>query len=359
MMGFGGFAAGLWLGSLIAPRAVRLSSTSGAKILVSLLVVFGTASVLAAAGRSVGSRFSGHLKRKRLGPLDGAVGGGVSALSTLLVVWLIAGMLASVPAEQISKGIHRSKIVASLNGALPPAPSVFSRMRRLLDAAGVPDVFAELEPAPGKDVALPPDPVVRAAVAVARRSTVKIVGSGCGGILTGSGFVAAPGTVVTNAHVVAGIKRPLVQDGKGSHPATTVLFDPETDVAVLRVSGLAGPVLRFKGSVPAGTGAAALGFPGGGQFRGVPAAVIDEITAVGRDIYSRKLVSRRVYRLKADIHPGNSGGPLVTVEGEVIGVIFSKSAFRPIAYALTAGEVGPRVESAKAAASADTGSCAA
>lgn len=358
MMGFGGFAAGLWLGSLIAPRAARLSSTSGAKIVVSLLVVFGTASVLAAVGRSVGSRFSGRLKRKRLGPVDGAVGGGVSALSTLLVVWLVAGMLASVPVDQISSGIHRSKIVASLNGALPPAPSVFSRIRRLLDAAGVPDVFAELEPTPGKDVGLPTDPVVRAAVAAARRSTVKIVGSGCGGILTGSGFVAAPRMVVTNAHVVAGIKRPFVQDHNGSHPATTVLFDPETDVAVLKVSGL-GPVLRFKGSVPSGTGAAALGFPGGGQFRGTPAAVIDEITAVGRDIYSRKLVSRRVYRLKADIHPGNSGGPLVTAEGEVIGVIFSKSAFRPIAYALTAGEVGPRVESAKAATNADTGSCAA
>jgi S1-C subfamily serine protease len=196
----------------------------------------------------------------------------------------------------------------------------------------------------------------------AAASTVKIVGVGCGGVLEGSGFVAGPGLVVTNAHVVAGIDGPVVEDRGGRHPARTVLFDPDLDLAVLRTSGLAGPALPLETStVSRGTGGAVLGYPGGGPFRAGPAAVRRSFVAVGRDIYGRRTVPRAVYELEAAVRPGNSGGPVVVPDGRVIGVVFSRSLSQAnVGYALVGGDVATRLRTAAArSAAVDTGACAA
>ncbi|MCA1839233.1 MAG: MarP family serine protease [Actinobacteria bacterium] len=260
----------------------------------------------------------------------------------------------------MSGPIQQSKIVGAIDRNFPPAPSVFSQLRHLMDSAGFPDVFAELEPAPSKPVALPDDPEIRAAVLAARASTVKIAGVGCGGIKYGSGFIVAPGVVVTNAHVVAGIRQPSVEDPKTDHKATVVFFDPNYDIAVLRTSRLSGKALTLlRSPVKRGQKGAALGFPGGGDFHVSPAAVLEDINAVGRDIYSKSLSQRRVYELQSEVHPGNSGGPLVRSDGTVVGVIFSASAFRSnVAYALRSVEVAQKVDAASASHSAvDTGPC--
>ena len=153
--------------------------------------------------------------------------------------------------------------------------------------------------------------------------------------------VVGNGMVATNAHVVAGIDKLFVQDLKGSHAAKTVWFDPNLDFAVLRVSGLSEPSLTLAVStVGRGTPAAVLGYPGGGAFNASPAAVIDEITAVGRNIYGSGHTVRDVYELRADVIPGNSGGPLVASNGQVIGVIFAESTtYKHVGYALTTSQV--------------------
>ncbi|HVF12407.1 MAG TPA: trypsin-like peptidase domain-containing protein, partial [Actinomycetota bacterium] len=238
----------------------------------------------------------------------------------------------------------------------------FSQIQGLLNTAGFPPVFAELEPAPGVDVALPSDPAVQAAVKAAQASTVRIEGTGCGGIQTGSGFVVASGLVVTNAHVVAGIDRPFIEDSKGQHRATTILFDPDLDLAILSARGLAGKPLNLaQQERPPGDGGAVLGYPGGGAFTAVPAAIVNRMEAVGRDIYSRSLSTRDVYRLKANVRPGNSGGPVVAPDGQVTGVVFSRSAYREeIGYALTSISVIPKVNQANQSdREVDTGPCAA
>lgn len=363
VLSYAGFGTGLLLGAMMAPRLAKLADEPIARTMVSTVVLFGSAIGLGALGRMGGARIAAHLNRVKLGTADSMAGAGVSLISTLLVVWLSAGMLGNVPIESLSQGLHESRIVGGLNDTLPPTPGVFSRIRQVLTRAGLPQVFAEFEPAPGADVPLPSDAELRGAVQAAAASTVRVQGNGCGGRLTGSGFVAAPGYVITNAHVIAGVDSPGVEDRRGFHRASAVYFDPQLDIAVLKVSSrLAGPVLPLETAVaPRGQLGAVLGYPGGGPLRAVPAGVMDQINALGRDIYGRELASRSVYRLKAEVRPGNSGGPFVGPDGEVLGLIFSASAFREnIGYALTGAQVSPGLAKARrSSAVVDTGPCAA
>jgi S1-C subfamily serine protease len=211
---------------------------------------------------------------------------------------------------------------------------------------------------------MPGNPVVAAAVSAASSSVVKIQGLGCGGIKSGSGFIAAPGLVVTNAHVVAGIARPYVSDLQSRRHTNTevVVFDPETDIAVLRVTGLTGRVLPLERTTASrGVAGAVLGYPGGESFTAVPAALLQQIQATGRDIYSQNVTTRSVYEIQADVRPGDSGGPFVTANGTVVGVVFSASVYLSnIGYALTGREVGPEIDRAEARHTAvSTGACSA
>jgi S1-C subfamily serine protease len=193
-------------------------------------------------------------------------------------------------------------------------------------------------------------------------STVKIVGDGCGQIQEGSGFVVAPGLVVTNAHVVAGIAHPMVQIGTVFHNTTVLLFDPYYDLAVMRVTGLdAPPLVLDPDQVGRGVQAAVLGYPGGGPFTVAAAGVMAAFEAQGRDIYGQGLTVREVYEIQAVVRPGNSGGPLVQPDGEVIGVVFSRSTTNgDIGYALTSPGVRTRVEESETrTAAVGTGGCGA
>jgi S1-C subfamily serine protease len=360
LLSYAGFWLGLFLGAAIAPSIAKQISGAFPQVIVTILVVFGAASLLSTVGTFIGTRIWGQLKRMRLDVADSLFGSGVSLVAALFGIWMLGHMFARIPIDPISSALNQSRIMKALNGALPPAPAVFSEIRQLFASAGFPDVFAELEPEAAPDAPFPSDPKVQAAVSAARASTVKIVGEGCGGIQTGSGFVAGQGLVVTNAHVVSGIDRPFVEDRNGRHRATPVFFDPDFDLALLRTSGLSGSPLPIRGSeVQRGHEGAALGFPGGGSFRASAGVVLDGFQAVGRDIYGRRLSERPVYQIRAEIQPGNSGGPFVDVDGQVTGVMFSASVTRSdIAYGLQSPEVGDRVRQNAGNAQADTGTCA-
>lgn len=154
---------------------------------------------------------------------------------------------------------------------------------------------------------------------------------------------------MTNADVVAGATHIVVRDTVGDHAAVPILFDPEYDLAVLRVHGLADPSLAIDPNfVGRGAGAAVLGYPGGGEFNAQPAGVLDRLDATGDDIYNQKETTRQIYELQALVRPGNSGGPLVEPDGLVIGVVFSRSASdNGIGYALASPGVLKRVHEAE------------
>jgi S1-C subfamily serine protease len=196
--------------------------------------------------------------------------------------------------------------------------------------------------------------------AAARASTVKVLGQACGYVLEGSGFVAAPGTVVTNAHVVAGERQTQVVVNNTTYPATVVLFDPTFDIAVLHTTAPLGPPLHIDpGTTPAGTKGAIVGYPEDGPLTVDPASVAAPFDAQGRNIYNEGTVTRPVYEVDADIEPGNSGGPLVGPNGEVIGVVFSRSTvYSGVGYALASPGVLSHVQQASGrTAAVSTGSC--
>jgi S1-C subfamily serine protease len=193
-----------------------------------------------------------------------------------------------------------------------------------------------------------------------------VAGSGCGVIQEGSGFVAAPGIVVTNAHVVAGIESVFVIDSTGRHPTKTLLFDPRLDIAVLRVPGLAAPPARIDPAVVGrGTTAVVLGYPGGGAFTDRKAGVAAAFQAVGLDIYGTSQTTREIYELDAIVLPGNSGGPLVASgnkavpDGTVIGVVFARSTTNPqVGYALAMSAVNADITRAETrTTTVGTGGC--
>jgi S1-C subfamily serine protease len=285
----------------------------------------------------------------------------VAVVASLLTVWLLANTLVNTSSLALNASIVQSRIIRSLDSVLPAPPSVFSQVQSFLSSEGFPPVFAELAPASAGPVSLPGNSILAQAVAHAGSSTVKIIGLGCGQIQEGSGFVVAPGLVVTNAHVIAGIPHPMVVDEGGSHQTTVIWFDPSYDLAVMRVMGGLDepPLVLDPANVPRGTQSVVLGYPEGGPFNFQPAGIMAEFEAQGRDIYGKGLTVRNVYEIQATVRPGNSGGPLVLADGEVIGVVFSRSTTDgDIGYALTSPGVLSEVQRARAGGSTvGTGGC--
>ena len=358
---FGGTIAGLALGAALAPAAAGLTDDRRAQALLVLATVLGAASLLGGAGRLIGARVWGTLRRLRLHRVDAVLGAVVGVAAVLVGAWLVAAMLATVPSRPVAVAINRSAILRAVDSVMPEPPAVFARIQSFLDATGLPPVFAGIG---GAAADLPADarsPDVAAALATAGRSTVRIAGPGCGGVQLGSGFVAATGFVVTNAHVLAGVDEPVVQVAGRTLPATTVLFDPDLDIAVLHAPDLRAPALALSPSeVGRGAAGAVLGYPGGGGLQGIGAVVLRQVDALGRDIYSRNLVRRPVYELQATVRSGNSGGPLVAADGTVLGVVFSRSAWQDdVGYAITSPAVVGHVRQARErTAPVDTGPCA-
>jgi S1-C subfamily serine protease len=357
-----GFFSGLFVGALLASRAVVWVHSPTARTVVALSTMLLVAFSFGMVGRIVGGMLTTHVQRGPARSVDAAAGVVVAVVGTLVTVWLLASTMVNSSSVALDNAILQSRIIMALDRVLPPPPSVFSQAQGFLSAEGFPPVLGALAPASARPVPLPTDATLRQAVRVAGASTLKVEGFGCGVLQEGSGFVAAPGLVVTNAHVVAGIRQPLVQVGTSLRAAEVLAFDPSFDLAVLRVPGLTAPVLHLDPStVPQGTQAVVLGYPGGGPFTADGAGVMALFQAEGRDIYGRGLSVRNVYEINSVVRPGNSGGPLVLPAGEVVGVVFSRSTVdNSIGYALTSADVLPRVAAAEhVQAPVGTGACAA
>lgn len=364
---------GVWLGLLagvlLTPPLAGLVSGS-ARAFVALLVILICTFSLAAAGEVVGRRVHRSLQRVHLGMADATIGVAVGLVAAMFAVWVFGTVLSASRYPTLNKALQDSSVLRTADNILPPMPELFARIESFLSSRGFPVVFVNLPPGLVAPAELPDDVTIQAAFAAARASTVKITGQACDLIETGSGFVAAPGLVVTNAHVVAGETRTLVIDSSGTHQSTVVLFDANLDVAVLRVSGLADPPLAVRDQpVARDTTGAIMGYPQGGPLQATPAAISTRIQATGLNIYGTAITSRSIYELNGDVQPGNSGGPLVAsgqptgttglAPGTVIGLIFANSTTAAhVGYALTMDAVSADITKAEqASGTASTGTC--
>ncbi len=352
LLTFGGFLLGFLLGTLVWVPLLRSGHESPARAVIVVSLVILTACAFGFTGRVLGTWSNVTLRRHHLGHVDAVLGVGVAVVAVLLTVWLVAAVISSPNSRftSLDAAVARSDILHSIDRVLPQAPSIFNDLQTFLNNQGFPQVFSTLTPPSTPSVSTPTSAQTRALGDPAVFSTVKILGTACNDEQEGSGFVVGPGLVATNAHVVAGEGNGNTQVLIGStmYEATAVLFDPSFDLAVLRTDAPLGPSLTIDPNlVSRGTPAALLGYPENGSLSVQPAAVTEEVTAIGKDIYNNGTVTRGVYALQADVLPGNSGGPLMGPGGQVIGVVFSRSTvYQGVGYALTSPGVVTRVQAA-------------
>ena len=344
---YAGLVLGVIVGAALAPvvmDALKISDST-VRSLGAVLVLI----VLGAIGSSVGYWVGEPIRLRLLahpqsGRIDSFAGAVFSGLAVLSVSWFLGLSLARVPNPQLSSAIQRSAVLRTLDAIAPRPPAFLARVATIIAGVNFPAAFSGLEPVAPSALPLPATantPGVRAAA----DETLKIQGFGCGGIVFGSGFPVGPGMVLTNAHVVAGTQGTTVRSPAGrSLSARVVLFDPDRDVAILYVPRLALAPLS-EATAHQGTQGAAIGYPGGGNEEVSPAVVNGQFQAEGRDIYGQKLVVRSIWSTQATVKPGNSGGPLVDLDGNLVGVIFAASTSQPgVAYALTDAEVQPDID---------------
>ncbi|MGZ5329571.1 MAG: MarP family serine protease, partial [Actinomycetota bacterium] len=320
VIGLTGLVLGIVIGIMLAPRLSRFGEDPLTHIAIALGVVLIGGAVGNLAGWVVGSRVRTRTHGSKMQSADAYGGAVVSVVALLLTTWFLALNLANGPFPQLARGIRDSKVVRGLDAVMPQPPSMIDELQRVLSLLGFPDVFIGLPPMPADPVEPPSGTDAFAAYQRAAPSTVEVLGDGCfhGFLNQGSGFVVEPGFVVTNAHVVAGTTKLWVRLDDLDHPATVVGFDPDLDIAVLHVPTLMAPPLALQGGdLARGDGGAVLGYPGGGALTNGKAAVRQLFEPVGRDIYGKGEVSRRLYELQADVAPGNSGGPFVLPNGKV------------------------------------------
>lgn len=354
-----GLALGITIALLLVDDALEPVSDrpSQTRLLAALAFIL----VLAAAGEAIGLALGVALRRQlpptadvhRNDRIGGAI---VGALGVLVAVWLITPALASTTGWP-ARAAQGSQIVRAIDRYAPDPPPQAVKLGRRVAEGPFPEVFA---PSSGpSDVG--PVPAVNLPAAVesrVARSVVKVQGPACDQIQSGSGFAVADDLVVTNAHVVAGEQGTEVERSDGRVlDAVVVAFDPDRDLALLRVRGLGVPVLEL-GDAQVGTEGAVLGHPGAGPLRATPARVDDTVRARGTDIYRTAHTERLVHVLAAHLIPGDSGGPFVDTDGRVVGVAFAIDPGQDgVAFALARSELDATLRAARSGGSVDTGPC--
>ena len=264
----------------------------------------------------------------------------------LVVAWALGVAISGSRLGGITPLVRESRVLAEVNQVLPDRSD---RLLRAFDSVVGSTFFPDyLEPfAPERIVEVGPGPkrmLTDPDVVAAERSVVKVRSvNSCSAGVEGTGFAYAPGAVMTNAHVVAGVRDPKVIVGDRTVDARVVVYDPELDIAVLRVPNGRVPALEFSFEAGQRDPVAMLGYPEDGPYDVQPGRIRAEQRLRSPNIYGTGSVIREVYSLRGLIRPGNSGGPVVDSAGDVVGVVFAASVTdSDTGYALTADQVRER-----------------
>jgi Trypsin-like peptidase domain/Colicin V production protein len=320
-----GFAGGLFLGARLGQAVVSAGSQSPYAPLFGLVGAVVGGMLLASLLEALGYGLRRRLAVPGLGIVDGVAGAALSGAVALGLVWLAGAVaLQAPPARGLRDDIQRSTVLRALNDVLPPSGPILNALARF-------DPFPRIDgppvDVPAPRAAIARDPEVRDAA----QGVVKIQGTACGLGVEGSGWIARPGVVVTNAHVVAGQSDTTVQlAGTGPElEARAVVFNPGDDLAILRVEGLEGRTLPIADAPSAGISAAILGFPENGPYDVRAGRLGSTRTVVTQDAYGRGPVQRSITALRGTVRPGNSGGPMVDTRGRVVTTVFAAARGGP------------------------------
>lgn len=358
-----GLLIGGFGGILLAPKLLGSADPSVWVSLAALFIVLVFASFGQALFQYVGGMLRDSIPWRPVRALD-AVGGAVLSCSAVLVVaWALGVAVSGANMPWLARAVNDSAILGEVDGVMPGEAS--GMLRAFNDVVGTGVFPRYLEPfAPERIVTVPQPPAGMAQnvnVAAAAASVLKVRSeNSCGRGIEGSGFVYSPERVLTNAHVVAGVKKANVIVGGKSVAARVVVYDPSLDIAVLAVPGLGLPALVLDSHGKAKQSGAVLGYPGDGPYDVEPARIRSEQRLRSPDIYGKGSVVREVFSLRSLIRPGNSGGPVVSTAGKVLGMVFAASITdKDTGYALTTDQISKTAATGIAAtAPVATGDCA-
>jgi S1-C subfamily serine protease len=319
-LSFAGFLAGAFVGTRLGPLLLPQGASSPYAPAFGLIGALFAGAILATGFEGLGVRLRRTLIVPGMNAFDGLFGALLSVAIGLGIVWIAAAVVAQAPGVSgLRTAIQRSAILQALNQALPPSGPVLDALARL-------DPLPHIS-GPSTTSLAPPEPALAHSHAVRAdaHSVVRVLGTACGLAIEGSGWVAGEDLVVTNAHVVAGESDTVVEVGGGPPelPAQVVAFDKEDDLAVLRVPGLNLPSLPIARAPVTGTPGVILGYPEDGPFDAQAGRIGETQNVITQNAYGEGPVTRLLTPLRGLVRPGNSGGPVVDGNGEVLTTVFA------------------------------------
>jgi S1-C subfamily serine protease len=369
-LSFVGVLGGAVIGVRLAPVLVTGIESTTTRIIVSILVVVLLVAIGETTGVFFGRRIRDRIRGERSLVVDSTLGSVLQAITVVVASWLVALPLASASFPGLASAVQGSEVLRGVDSVMPAgARALPDELSNLLDNSGFPRILRPFDQTPIEEIG-PPDPALAGSPVVAdvAGSVLKVRGRApsCQRALEGTGFVIGDGVVITNAHVVAGTDDVgvEVQNSRGRTvelPGEVVLYDPSIDIAVLRVPDLDAPVLQFRPQPAAvGEDVIILGYPLDGPFTATAGKIRQMITLQGPDIYDDGEVSREVYTVRAVVRSGNSGGPMIDVNGQVVGVVFGAALDdSETGFVLTNAQVSATVNpQAQLGQEVDTGACA-
>jgi S1-C subfamily serine protease len=347
-----GFAAGAFAGSRIGPLLLSDGSHSPYAPLFAAMgaLIAGALAAVTVESLALGLR-ERLVRRGALRLADGAGGAALIATVALGLIWVFGAVVLHAPGTaELRSDVQRSLILRRLNDLLPPSGPVLNALDRVDPAPSIAGPTGPLAP-PDARIATDPD------VNRVSRSVVRVLGTACGLGVEGSGWVAAPGLVVTNAHVIAGEDDTTVVtvDG-GTLEVVPVRYDPANDLALLRTDASL-PALKIAPDPERGANGAVLGYPENGPYAVSPARLGDTGSTISEDSYGDGPIERSIAFLRGSVRSGNSGGPLVDSRGRVLATVFAATTSGPPGGFAIPNEVVQEALRGETGAPVDTGPC--
>ncbi|HXF32370.1 MAG TPA: MarP family serine protease [Solirubrobacterales bacterium] len=348
----GGFAVGAFLGSRLGPLVLSQGSNSPYAPLCGAIgaLLVGALAAVALEGLALALRRR-VVRNPVLHWADGAGGAALIGAVALGLAWIFGAVALHAPGTtQLRADVQNSVILRGLDDVLPPTGGVLNVLDRVDPA---PSITGPATPIKAPDPAIAENP----RVIDASGSVVRVLSTACGLGIEGSGWAVRPDLIVTNAHVIAGAEDTTVTTQSGVElDATAVYYHPDDDLALLRIDSKL-PTLPINAERTVGAGAAVLGYPENGPYAVTPARIGETRDVISEDSYGRGPIERTITALGGNVRSGNSGGPLLDGEGEVVGVVFAATTGGPTGgFAVPAEQVRQAIRHASTA-EVDTGPC--
>ena len=297
--------------------------------------------------------------------IDSLIGFVLAIIAVASISSTLSSAAQVIPNKTVNNLFSQSQFIAQIDLYLPERfKNAAQKIQNVITDSPLPEVFKSLVESRITPTQLESDVAIPEIVTKSVASTVRIDGiaESCSAAMVGTGFIVSPERVITNAHVVAGVIDPVVtvSNSKTQLSGKVIAIDRKKDIAIIYVPGLNGEKLTFIGPATPNEIGFVVGYPNGGNLRTSAVSVSSEFESIGTDIDGNGETKRDVIVFGGDVRPGNSGGPLLNEQGQVLGVVFAADAEnKNTGYALAPSEVAKLIsETSSVMEAIETGNCA-